>query len=40
MNQNVPSTDLVDDSVRLEVNLPVRRYADSIELRWNMPALR
>lgn len=39
VHQNVLSTDLVNDTVRLEVNFPVCRYPDSIELRWNMPAL-
>lgn len=36
MNKDVLPDDLVDDAIRLEVNLPVIRYADPIQFGRDM----
>ncbi len=38
MNKYVLSDDLIDDTIRLEVNLPIAHHTDSIQLGWNMAA--
>ena len=39
MNENVLPDDLVDDTIWLEVDLPIVRYADSIQLGRNVAPL-
>ena len=39
MNENVLPDHLIDDTIRLEVDLPIVRYADSIQFCWDMTPL-
>lgn len=38
MDEDILTSDLVDDAIRLEVDLPVRRYRDAIQLGWDVAA--
>jgi len=39
MNEYVLPDDFIDDAIRLEVNFPIVRHTDSIQLGWNMAPL-
>jgi hypothetical protein len=40
MDEYLPTHDLIDDSVRLEMNFSVGAYTDMLKFRWDVASMR